>query len=89
MKEIKLGDFIEIQDGIGRRYCIVTQKMMGDRHFSLALPVYEKKEEIAKADMVILESIILENGRVGTREYPKEKKDYQEIYKILSKNAAS
>jgi hypothetical protein len=60
--------------------------MIGDSHFALALPVYEEKEDIANVEMVILESIILEDGNQGTREYPKEKKDYQEINNILSKN---
>jgi hypothetical protein len=86
MKEIKLGDFIVLRES-GRRYCIVNQKMMGDRHFALALPVYEKEEDIANAEMVILESIILEDGNKGTREYPKEREDYQEINNILSENA--
>ena len=87
MKEIKLNDFLVFNDG--RRYCIVNQKMIGDRHFSFALPVYEKKEEIANAETVILESKILEDGGQGTREYPKEKKDYQEINNILIKNVAT
>jgi hypothetical protein len=85
MKEIKLGDFIGFEDG--RRYCIVYQEMIGDRHFAFALPVYEKEEDIAKADLVILETIILEDGKQGTREYPKEYEDYQEIFNILFKNS--
>ena len=85
MKEIKLSDFIRFKDG--RRFCIVCQKMIGDRHFALALPVYEKEEDIAKAEMVILESTILEDGNQGTREYPKEYKDYQEIKNTLLENA--
>jgi len=82
MKEIKLSDFLEFPDG--RRYCIVNQKMIGDRHFALALPVYEEKEDIANAEMVIIESKIFENEDRGTREYPKVNKDYQEIMNILT-----
>ena len=84
MDEIRLSDFVEFLDGSGRRYCIVNQEKIGDRHFAYALPVPETSEEIGNAELVILEFAILENGEIGVREYSKAQKDYQEIKNIMS-----
>jgi len=83
MKEIKLGDFIVLADG--RRYCIINQKIIDGIHFSYALTVPDKTEEMANAKYKLLKSSFVENGKIGTREYTETEKDYQKVKKLLTR----
>ena len=84
MDEIKLGNFITLADE--RRYCIVNQKKIGQDHFASALTVPNENEgieEIKNAELVLLKSVFLENGKIGTREYLDTEEDYLKIMDIL------
>ena len=79
LNKLKLDNFIFLADD--RCYCIVRQQTVGERHFAYAMTVPEKTENIAEAELVILESIITENGQIKTREFVETEEDYQEIVK--------
>ena len=84
MSEIKLGEFIVLADG--RRFCILNQKKIGSNHFASALTVPKEDggiEEIKNAEYTILQSVILSDGKIGTREYPKTENDYKEVMDLL------
>ena len=85
MEMVKLGKFVVLADG--RRYCVVNQKMIGDSHFARVLTVPKKVKEIKNADYRLLKSCILAGGKIGTHEYGRHEKDYQQIMNIMASNA--
>ena len=82
MEEIKLDDFVTLADK--RRFCIVNQAMIKDRHFACALTVPDTVEEIKDAECRLLTSCITQSGEIHTREYIQAEKDYKEIMNTLT-----